>query len=274
MRDVQVIFFCCCQIAGETDTAWSFGDNDEDIQRFITTSDSDHNEGNSKCTFVKSPAGYGIFSGTLDSTVPLQGNIKRTGYCNITSLRAMVGPFDFCFNFIFIIKIRMFQSTEIVSTSIVLWLERIQCVGVTNQRRWTTVHAQYLVRRIFRCELERYVPIYFVHTRWTTLATHQSEWNNSFACSIHFVCLIVCVFRFQIPFSKFFLSAKGSIQDKQCELVPSRVSRFGITSAGLKDQDGSFSLEIDYIGLENDPSHTEEFAYEMYQVPKFIVGNG
>lgn len=87
-----------------------------------------------------------------------------------------------------------------------------------------------------------------------------------------FVCSFP--FSFQIPFSKFFLSTKGCIQDKQCELLGSRVSRFGITAAGLIDMDGPFSLEIDYIGLEYDPSHTEEFAYEMYQVPKFIVGNG
>lgn len=82
------------------------------------------------------------------------------------------------------------------------------------------------------------------------------------------------LFYLQIPFSKFFLASKGYIQDKQCELIGSRVSRFGITAAGLIDTDGPFSLEIDYIGLDYDPNHNEEFAYEMYQVPKFIVGNG
>lgn len=82
------------------------------------------------------------------------------------------------------------------------------------------------------------------------------------------------VFSFaQIPFSKFFLSVKGRVQDKQAELPSCKISRFGITTAGCDFMDGQFSLELDYIGVEFDPNHTEEFAYEMYQVPRFIVGN-
>lgn len=42
--------------------------------------------------------------------------------------------------------------------------------------------------------------------------------------------------------------------------------------AGLNCMDGDFSLEIDYIGLEYDPVNAEDFAYEMYRVPNFIVG--
>lgn len=87
---VVVFTLIFAKITGETDTAWSFGDNDEDFNKFIVTSDSDHNEGHSKCSFVKSPAGYGLFSGTLDSTVPLIGTVKKAGYCNITSLKATV----------------------------------------------------------------------------------------------------------------------------------------------------------------------------------------
>lgn len=52
-----------------------------------------------------------------------------------------------------------------------------------------------------------------------------------------------------------------------------RVTHFGITAAGLQSQDGPFNLEIDYIGLEFDPTHKEEFAYEMYQTPKYVVGS-
>ncbi|GFG31534.1 hypothetical protein Cfor_09190 [Coptotermes formosanus] len=74
----------------------------------------------------------------------------------------------------------------------------------------------------------------------------------------------------KIPFSKFFLSSKGRIQDKQNPIPLDKVTHVGI-SAGDKIN-GPFHLEIDYIGLEFDPTHTEEFAYEMYTMPKYIVG--
>lgn len=76
---------------------------------------------------------------------------------------------------------------------------------------------------------------------------------------------------FQIPFSKFFRSSKGRIQDIQCPLPKNKVTSFGI-SAGDRFN-GEFQLEIDYIGVEFDPNHTEEFAYEMYQVPKHMVAH-
>lgn len=74
---------------------------------------------------------------------------------------------------------------------------------------------------------------------------------------------------FQIPFSKFFLASKGRIQDRQAPIPLNKITSFGITAG--ERYGGEFSLEIDYIGLEYDPSHTEDFAYEMYKTQKYIV---
>lgn len=76
----------------------------------------------------------------------------------------------------------------------------------------------------------------------------------------------------QIPFSKFFLASKGRVQDRQYPIALDHVTGIGFT-IGVKgiNAPGRFSLEIDYIGLEYDPLHTEEFAYEMYKVDRYIA---
>lgn len=75
----------------------------------------------------------------------------------------------------------------------------------------------------------------------------------------------------QIPFSRFFFTSKGRIQDKQSAIPKTHISNFGITIS--ERVPGPFYLEIDYIGLEYDPSHTEEFAYEMYTIPEGLAQN-
>ncbi|XP_015719750.1 complex I intermediate-associated protein 30, mitochondrial [Coturnix japonica] len=67
----------------------------------------------------------------------------------------------------------------------------------------------------------------------------------------------------KIPFSKFFLSSRGRVQDDQHPIWLDKISTLGFT---LGDKiDGPFQLEIDFIGLLNDRAHTEEFAYETYE---------
>ncbi|KAM8921381.1 complex I intermediate-associated protein 30, mitochondrial [Pelodytes ibericus] len=67
----------------------------------------------------------------------------------------------------------------------------------------------------------------------------------------------------KIPFSKFFLSSKGRIQDEQYPLWLDKITALGLT---LGDKaDGEFQLEIDFIALYNDRANTEEFAYEKYK---------
>ncbi|MBN3312662.1 CIA30 protein, partial [Atractosteus spatula] len=66
-----------------------------------------------------------------------------------------------------------------------------------------------------------------------------------------------------IPFSKFFLSSRGRIQDNQHPLWLDKINTIGFT---LGDKtDGPFQLEIDFIAVCNDRAHTEEFAYEKYK---------
>lgn len=67
----------------------------------------------------------------------------------------------------------------------------------------------------------------------------------------------------KIPFSKFFLTHRGRIQDDQHALWLDKVNTIGFT---LGDKaDGPFQLEIDFIGVSKDYAHTEEFAYEVYK---------
>ena len=90
---------------GEVDTAFKFSDQ-KDMEKWVVTADSDHNEGYSKASFELSPSGHGLFSGNLQSHLPKGGRIKKAGYCNIRSQRARVNyekdlkKYDFSINII------------------------------------------------------------------------------------------------------------------------------------------------------------------------------
>uniref|UniRef100_A0A8C3VSI8 Complex I intermediate-associated protein 30, mitochondrial n=1 Tax=Catagonus wagneri TaxID=51154 RepID=A0A8C3VSI8_9CETA len=70
----------------------------------------------------------------------------------------------------------------------------------------------------------------------------------------------------KIPFSKFFFSNQGRIQDAQYQLLLDKIS--SIVLALADKLDGPFFLEIDFIGIFTDPAHTEEFPYENSPVLK------
>ncbi|XP_067943646.1 complex I intermediate-associated protein 30, mitochondrial-like [Watersipora subatra] len=66
----------------------------------------------------------------------------------------------------------------------------------------------------------------------------------------------------KIPFSKFLLTSKGRLQDKQQHINLDRIKNFSITISD--DAQGPFQLELDYIGLIYDAHHNNTFFYEMY----------
>eukprot|EP00080_Pristionchus_pacificus_P021187 PDM81207.1 nuaf-1 [Pristionchus pacificus] len=69
----------------------------------------------------------------------------------------------------------------------------------------------------------------------------------------------------RIPFSKFFHTVAGRIQDRQQSVSLTDVSSVSIV---LMDRiDGPFAFEIDWIGVVHDRSHIEETAYETYTLP-------
>lgn len=208
---------------GEVDVAWKFN-GDESLEKWVVTCDQDHNEGFSHCSLTTNKEGKALFSGEIVVRVPLDGRVKRAGYCNIKTVRAK----------------KSFNRDSYLN-----WIPY-----------------NMLVMRI-RGDGRSY--LLNIHTK----GYFDVTWNDIY----HYVLYTRGGPYWQvarIPFSKFYFGNKGRIQDQQERIPLNKVSSFGITAARYQ---GPFSLEIDYIGLEYDPNHTEDFAYEMYSLPRFIVGN-
>ncbi|XP_059610150.1 complex I intermediate-associated protein 30, mitochondrial [Phlebotomus argentipes] len=210
---------------GEVDVKFQFKES-TDVEKWVCTVDSDHNEGYSKASFDVSPAGYGLFHGFLNSRVPIDGKIKRSGYANISSIRAQKS-----------FKRNSFYNWQPYNMLVM----RIRGDG-----------RSYLIN----LATEGYFDVLWNDVYHFALYTRGGPyWQHV-----------------RIPFSKFFLASKGRVQDKQHAINLEYITRVGFTVDARHDSEGPFSLEIDYIGCENDPSHTEDFAYEMYKQDKYIVG--
>ena len=66
-------------------TVLSQFDNQDTINEWVFTADSDHNEGKSSGSFTLSDRNYGIFAGSINTEPPKDGVVKRSGYCSIRS---------------------------------------------------------------------------------------------------------------------------------------------------------------------------------------------
>ncbi|XP_030764685.1 complex I intermediate-associated protein 30, mitochondrial [Sitophilus oryzae] len=207
---------------GEVDVVYKF-QNEDSLNKWIVTSDKDHNEGFSSSSLELTNHGKALFSGELVLRVPKDGRVKRAGYCNIKTVKP---------------RKSFKRETYLDWSNYNMLVMKVRGDGRT-----------YLLN---------------VHTK----GYFDVTWNDMFNYPLFTrggpYWQIV-----KIPFSKFFLSSKGRIQDNQGWIPLDKVSSFGITA--VERYAGEFSLEIDYIGLEYDPSHTEEFAYEMYKLPSGIA---
>ena len=66
----------------------------------------------------------------------------------------------------------------------------------------------------------------------------------------------------QIPFSKFYVTSKGRIQDRQVAMDRNNIASLAIS---LADQaPGAFRLEIEFIGVLRDENHIDKHFYELY----------
>lgn len=209
---------------GETDVVFTFN-NPEKLNKWVVTTDSDHNEGKSEAKLEISNCGAGLFHGHIDSQFLHDGKIKRTGYANIRTIRARKSfkretTFDWRQYNTLILKVRGDGRSYLINLHTEGYFDLL----------WNDIYH------------------YVLYTRG------GPHWQIS-----------------KIPFSKFFLASKGRVQDRQGPISLDRVTHFGFSVGAKGGTDGQFSLEIDYIGLEFDPCHREEFAYEMYKQQKYIV---
>jgi len=76
----------------------------------------------------------------------------------------------------------------------------------------------------------------------------------------------------RIPFSKFYFSHRGRIQDKEQMTVLKTKRIQGVAITICDRNDGPFHLELSWIGVLADKTHFEEFAYEMYEVGFNVSG--
>lgn len=162
------------------------------------------------------PQSKGLFHGFLDTKLPPDGELKRTGYCNLRMVPRL-SPF----------KNKKRYDWEIF-THIVF--------RVRGDGRIYTVNL-HLQKETDVCSYDTYH--YFIWTRG------GPYWQYV-----------------RIPFSKFFFAYKGRVQAHNPPLPKHEVGTISFTIADKIT--GPFRFEIDFIGVEYDPSHIEESAYENY----------
>lgn len=168
------------------------------------------------CRLDFTPNSKGVFHGFLDTKLPPDGKMTRTGYCNLKMVPRL-SPFknkkSYDWN----------QYTHLV-------------FHIRGDGRAYAINL-HLNRQSDVCMYDTYH--YFIWTRGGPYWQHV-----------------------RIPFSKFFFAYKGRVQSYNHPLPKDEVGNISFTIADKVT--GPFRLEIDYIGVEYDPTRIEETAYEQY----------
>lgn len=256
---------------GETDVIWDFNDP-KVLEKWVASSDSDHNEGQSHCTLVPSEAGRALFSGDVQSIVPKDGMIKRAGYCNIKSMRSRVSvPAKWLLPFAYCNRLRVRYRRPQKSFKRDTYLDWSQYNTLVIRLRGDG--RSYLLN----LSTEGYFDLWWFDIYHYVLFTRGGpHWQTARVSALqdNHMGILSCTIPkspSQIPFSKFLLASKGRIQDRQCRIPLNKVTGFGVSVSGRNGHEGPFGLEIDFVGLEFDPLNNEHFAYEMYKMPKYVV---
>ncbi|XP_014225983.2 complex I intermediate-associated protein 30, mitochondrial [Trichogramma pretiosum] len=201
----------------EVDVLMRFTGQPEDKDKWIVTVDQDHEMGYSSANLDITRDSKGMFHGFLDTKIPKDGKMTRSGFVNLRLVPPM-SPF----------KQKIYYNWELY-THIVL---RIRGDG-----------------RVYSVNLHLETPEDL--TMYDTY--HYFIWTRGGPYWQHI----------RIPFSKFFMAYKGRLQTSTTPLKQNSIGSFSLTLADKIT--GPFCLEIDYVGVEYDPSHIEETAYEQYQ---------
>ncbi|XP_034938240.1 complex I intermediate-associated protein 30, mitochondrial [Chelonus insularis] len=202
----------------EVDIQWQFKGDPARINDWVVSMDSDFGFGRSYATLEMTPEGHGIFHGNIDTRPIQDGVIKRTGYCNLRSVRRRAAfhrtiPLGWDAYTHIVLRVRGDGRNYMIN------LHPTNEFDISWHDLWS----------------------YVLHTRG------GPYWQYV-----------------KIPFSKFFFSSKGRIQDKQAGVLMYKLTFISITAV---EPAGPFKLEIDFVGVERDDRFQEHSAYELYISP-------
>uniref|UniRef100_A0A915KWR7 NADH:ubiquinone oxidoreductase intermediate-associated protein 30 domain-containing protein n=1 Tax=Romanomermis culicivorax TaxID=13658 RepID=A0A915KWR7_ROMCU len=203
-------------------------DRPEAFEQWQITSDNELKCGYSKCELLMSKNKTAIFRGYLDQTVPRDGKTSYSGLCSMKSRRRLKS---------------FFRPIEYE-----YWAKFTHMVLKVrgDGRNYAVI-----------CHTPGFLDVTWHDYYSYPLYTHGGPYWQYI----------------KIPFSRFYKASHARILGDQWPLLVGRdvenvqapIVSMAISLYDLND--GPFNLEIDWIGLYQNNTHREEFAYESYKPP-------